>query len=76
MAHSNQLPNPGSKAECGWGWLQSRLERTELLQVSHEFDEWLEAQLDDLETKFGSLTTLESSKLSAGTLVRSSRRRG
>jgi hypothetical protein len=76
MPHSDQLPNPSSNAEVGWSWLQSRLERTELLAVSHEFDEWIEGELTRLESNYESLVTHESERVSAGSLVKTTRRKG
>ncbi len=76
MPHSDQLPNPSPNVDVGWNWLQSRLERTELLAVSHEFDEWIEGQLHALEANYESLVTPESERVSAGSLVKSTRRKG
>jgi hypothetical protein len=75
MLPSNQLPSPESKADCGWAWLQSRLDRTALLEATHELDEWLGVELQNLEHRYDHLVTSESYKIAAGSLVNSTRRK-
>lgn len=75
MLPSNQLPNPDSKADCGWNWLKSRLDRTALLQATHELDEWIGAELLELEKSYDQLITPESRKMAASSVVSSTRRK-
>jgi hypothetical protein len=75
MLPSNQHPSPESKADCGWSWLKSRLDRTALLEATHELDEWVGAELRDLERNYDQFVTTESRKLVAGSVVSSNRRK-
>lgn len=76
MPHSDQLPNPSTNDVSGWTWLQSRIERTELLAAAHEFDEWICSQLDALESNYQPMITKESQQAAAGSLVKPTRRKG
>lgn len=75
MLPSNQLPGPESQADNAWIWLKARLDRVALLEATHELDEWFGAELQQLESEFQHMVTVESCKIVASSLVQTSRRR-